>query len=84
VGLLARRHLVLVNVPRTARLLFAEEPADLDAVYQDLAGQMAWNRMRQLQLGLLNRGVRMAFVDPERAKLQIAAGYMEVKRRQAL
>jgi uncharacterized protein (DUF58 family) len=84
VGLLARRHLVLVNVPRTARLLFAEEPADLDAVYQDLAGQMAWNRMRQLQIGLLNRGVRMAFVDPARAKLQIAAGYLEVKRRQAL
>ncbi len=84
VGLLARRHLVLVNVPRTARLLFAEEPAGLDAVYQDLAGQMAWNRMRQLQMSLLNRGVRMAFVDPDRAKLQIAAGYLEVKRRQAL
>jgi uncharacterized protein (DUF58 family) len=84
VGLLARRHLVLVNVPRTARLLFAEEPADLDAVYQDLAGQMAWNRMRQLQMALKNRGVRMAFVDPDHAKLQIAAGYLEVKRRQAL
>jgi uncharacterized protein (DUF58 family) len=84
VGLLARRHLVLVNVPRTARLLFADDPADLDAAYQDLAGQMAWNRMRQLQMSLLNRGVRMAFVDPDRAKLEIAAGYLEVKRRQAL
>jgi uncharacterized protein (DUF58 family) len=84
VGLLARRHLVLVNVPRTAKLLFAEEPADLDAVYEGLAGQMAWNRMRQLQMGLQNRGVRLAFVDPARAKLQIAAGYLEVKRRQAL
>jgi uncharacterized protein (DUF58 family) len=84
VSLLARRHLVLVNVPRTARLLFADDPADLDAVYQDLAGQMAWNRMRQLQMALLNRGVRMAFVDPARARLQIAAGYLEVKRRQAL
>jgi uncharacterized protein (DUF58 family) len=84
VGLLARRHLVLVNVPSTGRFLFSEEPADLDAAYQDLAGQMAWNRMRQLQIGLLNRGVRMAFVDPGRAKLQIAAGYLEVKRRQAL
>lgn len=84
VGLLARRHLVLVNVPRTGRLLFSEEPADLDAVYRDLAGQMAWNRMRQLQMGLLNRGVRMAFVDPERANVQIAAEYLEVKRRQAL
>jgi uncharacterized protein (DUF58 family) len=84
VSLLARRHLVLVNVPRTATLLFADDPADLDAVYQDLAGQMAWNRMRQLQMALLNRGVRMAFVDPARARLQIAAGYLEVKRRQAL
>jgi uncharacterized protein (DUF58 family) len=87
VGILARRHLVLVNVIETAQLkpLFRDQPpADLDGLYHALAGQMLRNRMRELQLELQNKGVKLALVDPERIKTQVTLQYLDVKRRQAL
>jgi len=87
ISLLARRHLVLVNVTETAGLkpLFRDEPpAALDALYQGLAGQILWNRLRVLQLALQNKGVRLALVDPGRIKMQVTSQYLEVKRRQVL
>ena len=45
VGLLARRAAGRGNRRGRPVLLFVEEPAGLDAVYQDLAGLTAWNRM---------------------------------------
>ena len=87
IPLLARRHLVLVNVTRTDGMtpLFAgEPPQSLDALYSGLAGQMLWNRMRRLKLALQNRGVRLAVVDPERIKLEVTSQYLDVKRRQVL
>jgi uncharacterized protein (DUF58 family) len=87
VRLLARRHLVRVNVTQVAgvKQLFADEPPeDLDAAYQGLAGQLLWNRMRTLGIALQNRDVRLTVVSPERIKEQVTAQYLEVKRRQAL
>jgi len=87
IPLLARRHLVLVNVRRTAALhplYTGEEVRDLDALYSGLAGQMLWNRMRGLEIALQNRGVKLTVVDPERIKMQVTAGYLDVKRRQIL
>ncbi len=86
IAMLARRHLVLVHVmpgPEAAPL-FTRAPEDTDGAYSALAGQLAWNRMRKLQLALQNRGVRLSFVDPERIKMQVSSAYLEVKRRQAL
>jgi uncharacterized protein (DUF58 family) len=87
IGLLARRHLVLVNVRRTAALtpLYTAGTAkDLDAVYGGLAGQIVCNRMRTLEIALQNRGVRLTVTDPDRIKAQVTAGYLDVKRRQIL
>jgi uncharacterized protein (DUF58 family) len=87
VGLLARRHLVRVNVMRTPGLkpLFTgEAPQDIDALYAGLAGQILSNRMRELKIALQNRGVRMQIVDPGRIKAQVTSQYLDVKRRQAL
>jgi len=87
VPLVARRHLVVVNVTRTSamRQLFTGAPPEsLDALYEGLAGQMLSNRMRTLALALQNRGVKLAVVDPERIKIEVTAGYLEVKRRQVL
>ncbi len=61
-----------------------EPPRDLDGLYSGLAGQILWNRMRKLQIALQNRGVRLAMVDAARIKQQVAAEYLDVKRRQAL
>src|ERR1039457_7363748 len=86
ISLLARRHVVLVNVTRPGiEPLFAGEPArDLDALYTALAGQMLSNRIRRLGLALGNRGVRLSTVDSLRIKTQVTAEYLEVKRRQLL
>jgi uncharacterized protein (DUF58 family) len=86
ISLLARRHIVLVNVTRPSiEPLFSGEPApDLDALYTALAGQMLSNRLRHLGLALGNRGVRLSTVDSLRIKTQVTAEYLEVKRRQLL
>jgi uncharacterized protein (DUF58 family) len=87
VSLVARRHLVLVNVMRTAGLqpLFeTDAPADVESAYQALAGQMRWNKMHELQIALRNRGVRLSVVDPQNIKAQATAAYLEIKRRQLL
>ncbi|HEY2017835.1 MAG TPA: DUF58 domain-containing protein [Bryobacteraceae bacterium] len=87
IPLLARRHLVVVNVTRTAemrQLFTGEPPQDLDTLYEGLAGQMLWNRMRTLTLSLQNRGVKLAIVNPDRIKAEVTAEYLDVKRRQTL
>ena len=45
---------------------------------------MQCNRMRALAMALGNRGVRLSVVSAERIKQQVAEGYLDVKRRQAL
>jgi len=87
VRLIARRHLVLVNVMGAAALqpLFqGDPPADLESAYQALAGQMLWNKMRALQIALHNQGVRLSVVDAQNIKAQATAAYLEIKRRQLL
>jgi uncharacterized protein (DUF58 family) len=87
IPLLARRHLVRVNVTETAEMrpLFQQDPPpDMDALYGGLAAQMLRNRMHQVQLALQNKGVKLALVDPARLKQRVTAQYLDVKRRQAL
>jgi uncharacterized protein (DUF58 family) len=87
VSLVARRHLVLVNVMRTAGsqpLFEGDAPADVESAYEALAGQMRWNKMHELQIALRNRGVRLSVVDPQNIKAQATAAYLEIKRRQLL
>ncbi len=86
VPMLARRHLVRVNVTQSPGVqpLFETAPADLDALYSGLAGQILWNRMRKLSIALQNRGIKLTVVDPARIKAQVTAQYLDVKRRQAL
>jgi hypothetical protein len=45
---------------------------------------LQWNRIRRLQRALQNRGVRLSLLDPGQAKQQVAAAYLDVKRRQLL
>jgi uncharacterized protein (DUF58 family) len=87
IPLLARRHLVLVNVRRTAALhplYTGEPPADRDALCNGLAGQILCNRMRTLEIALQNRGVKLTVTDADRIKMQVASNYLDVKRRQTL
>jgi len=70
---------------RALQPLFEDEPpADLESAYRALGGQMLWNKMRELQIALHHRGVRLSVVDPENIKAQATAAYLEIKRRQLL
>ena len=87
IPLLARRHLVRVNVTETAEMrpLFQQDPPpDMDALYGGLAAQMLRNRMHEVELALQNKGVKLALVDPAHLKQRVIAQYLDVKRRQAL
>jgi len=87
VPLIARRHLILVNVMRNRGLqpLFqGETPADLESTYHALAGQILWNGMRELQIALQRLGVRLSVVEPREIHTQATAAYLEIKQRQLL
>jgi uncharacterized protein (DUF58 family) len=87
VGLISRRHVVLVNAwqPAEARPLFSGElPSNVEEIYQRLGGHIAWQKVLQLRKSLEKRGVRLAFLKPDRASVQLATGYLEAKRRQVL
>ena len=87
VAIMARRHLVLVHLMRgsESRPMFDGPPLrDLDDAYSALASQLQWNRIRRLQRALENRGVRLSLLDSGQAKQQVAAAYLDVKRRQLL
>ncbi len=87
VAIMSRRHLVLVHLMRSSesRPMFDGPPLrDLDDAYSALASQLQWNRIRRVQRTLENRGVRLSLLDPGQAKQQVAAAYLDVKRRQLL
>jgi hypothetical protein len=65
--------------------LFQEDaPTDFESAYGALAGQMLWNRTRELEIALRHLGVRMSIAEPQEIKAQVTAAYLEVKRRQLL
>jgi uncharacterized protein (DUF58 family) len=87
VAILSRRHLLQVHLMRSSesRPMFAgSSPANLEDAYAALGSQLQWNRIRRLQLSLGNRGVRLTLLDPGEARQQVAAAYLDVKRRQLL
>ena len=84
--MLARRHLVLVNVMQTAGMkpLFTRERRDVDARLCGLAGQMRGTVCGRCGSRCRIAACRLSIVDPERIKAQVTAEYLEVKRRQVL
>ena len=91
IEILSRQHLVLVNTLRPPGVspLFAE-PDDAPAVagtadvYARLAGHLQWQKLRERENVLRQRGVRFALVDRERLTAQLIGQYVNVKQRQIL
>ncbi len=87
VDLLARHHLVLVNMltaPGVAPLFSEPEVASVDHLYEGLAGHLQWQKLRELEKVLKRRGVSLALLDNARMCPQLVSQYMNVKRRQLL
>ncbi|HMO66678.1 MAG TPA: DUF58 domain-containing protein [Verrucomicrobiota bacterium] len=86
VRLIAREHLVLVNMLRPAgvRPMFSRPAASRDEAYAELAGHLRWHELRELQLRLRRLGVSLELLDHESLTAAAVSRYVEVKRRQRL
>ena len=85
--LLARRHLVLAGMLRPAaahRLFERDDVETAEDVYRDLAGHIAWRRLKELEASLARQGVRFEAIDPESFSSALIGIYDSVKQRQLL
>jgi len=84
--LLARRHLVLAGMlrPTAARRLFENDVETVNDIYKDLAGHIAWRRLKELESSLARQGVRLSVIDPENYSSALIGIYDAVKQRQLL
>jgi hypothetical protein len=53
-------------------------------IYRQLAGHISWKRLRELEVTLGRRGVRLTLLDPEKFSSGLIRLYDEVKQRQLL
>jgi len=87
VGLLARRHVVLVNQlspPGVGPLFSGRDVANVDDVYERLGGHLQWRRLRETHRRLSHRGVQFHLPTNETLCPEIVTQYLNVKRRQLL
>jgi len=85
--LLARRHLVMAGMLRPAAVqpLFRDANVkSADDIYRNLAGHLAWKRLKEVESTLARQGVRLALFDAENFAANLIALYDEVKQRQLL
>jgi uncharacterized protein (DUF58 family) len=85
IDLIARQHLVLVNMveAREVRPLFSDEAIEeVDEIYEQLGGHLQWQQMRELQKVLQRRGVRLALLDPEKLPAELISQHAEMRARQ--
>ncbi len=82
--LLARQHLLLVNMLRPPEVapLFTGAPAvELDDLYRALGGHVQWQKLRELQKNLQRRGVRLSFLEPQNLAADIIAQHADARAR---
>jgi hypothetical protein len=71
--------------PPAAQPLFRDPNVTVAGdIYRQLAGHIAWKRLRELESTLGRRGVRLALLDPDKFSSGLIRLYDEVKQRQLL
>jgi uncharacterized protein (DUF58 family) len=87
VELVARRHVVLVNMlqPEGVQPLFSEQAlAGMDQLYERLAGHLRWSKLRELQKMLKRRGVTFSTLPNENLAADLISQYLNMRQRQIL
>ncbi len=86
--LIARQHLVLVNMvrPEKAHQLFSRqvEPELTSGIYDCLGGHFQWQELRDTGKLLSNLGVEMSVPDHEELCTEAVTQYLNVKKRQLI
>ncbi len=85
--LLARQHLVCVNLIRPAGmqpLFTGAPPADTDEVYDRLSAHLSWQKLQECGRGLRQEGIHFSLLDPQRLTYELIEQYHALKQRQLL
>ncbi len=88
VPMIARQHLVLVNMvrPPNAHPVFSadDQPEHSDDIYRSLAGHLQWRELREIGRKLGHLGVELALPNYAELSVEAVTQYLNVKRRQVL
>jgi uncharacterized protein (DUF58 family) len=87
IDLIARQHLILVNMlrPAPARQLFTDSAVSSTGdIYSQLAGHLLWHDLRELGKVLQRRGVRFSLLDKESLSTRLVSQYVNVKAMQLI
>ncbi len=87
IDLLARQHLVVVNMvrPPAAQPLFDGTKVEtVGQVYHRLGGHLVWHDLRELGNRLHQRGVRFSLADHSGLTADVIAQYLQIKQRQLI
>ncbi len=89
VRILSNQHLVMAGMlrpPGVAQLFSAgSAPVESDDdLYARLGGHLVWRSLRELEITLRRKGVRLTLFSPETVATQVVGLYQEVKQRQLL
>ncbi len=86
IRLIARQHLVLVNMlkPQGAAPLFSEPAGSTDELYERLSGHMRWQKLEETTRRLGRNGMRFHLLNTERPAFDLTEQYRSVKQRQLL
>jgi uncharacterized protein (DUF58 family) len=87
IDLIARKHLILVNMLKPAgvqRLFSRPNIESIDDIYRDLGGNIALHSLLEIQKVLRQRGVNFSILDNEKFCAEIVSQYIAVKQRQLI
>lgn len=83
--LIARQHLILVNMMRPAgvRPVFENTSVQrLDDLYRELGGHLQWDKLRELERVLRRRGIRFSLLDPVMIAAELVKQHADVRQRE--
>ena len=85
--LVARQHLLLVNMirPAGALPLFSDPDADsTDSLYRKLSGHILWQSLTEVQKKLHRHGILLSQLEDGRLSADLVTQYLNIKQRQQL
>lgn len=83
--LIARQHLILVNMMRPAgvRPVFENTSVQrIDDLYRELGGHLQWDKLRELERVLRRRGIRFSLLDPVMIAAELVKQHADVRQRE--
>ncbi|MGC3991478.1 MAG: DUF58 domain-containing protein [Chthoniobacteraceae bacterium] len=84
--LIARQHLILVNMARPVGVqpVFTAPTSSLGALYENLGGHLQWRQLHELEVVLRRHNVAFHLLESDHLSAQLVTQYLNIKSRQLL